>query len=40
MAGEELAASVLRGNWLYFPSIAWRGEALRKVNFRDDYAVI
>ena len=29
MAGEELAASVLRGNWLYFPSIAWRGAALR-----------
>ncbi|MFD9303905.1 glycosyltransferase family 2 protein [Streptomyces sp. NPDC060048] len=40
MAGEELAASVLRGNWLYFPSIAWRGEALREVNFRDDYSVI
>ncbi|WP_030710334.1 glycosyltransferase family 2 protein [Streptomyces sp. NRRL F-2580] len=40
MAGEELAASVLRGNWLYFPSIAWRGEVLRKVNFRDDYSVI
>uniref|UniRef100_A0AAU2JTB1 Glycosyltransferase n=1 Tax=Streptomyces sp. NBC_00049 TaxID=2903617 RepID=A0AAU2JTB1_9ACTN len=40
MAGEELAASVLRGNWLYFPSIAWRGEALRRVNFRDEYSVI
>ncbi|MGW5846940.1 glycosyltransferase family 2 protein [Streptomyces sp. NPDC055254] len=40
MGGEELAASVLRGNWLYFPSIAWRGEALREVNFRDDYSVI
>ncbi|MFC9820963.1 glycosyltransferase family 2 protein [Streptomyces erythrochromogenes] len=40
MGGEELAASVLRGNWLYFPSIAWRGEVLRKVNFRDDYSVI
>lgn len=40
MAGEELAASVLRGNWLYFPSIAWRGDALRKVNFRDEYSVI
>ncbi|MGP3687913.1 glycosyltransferase family 2 protein [Streptomyces sp. IBSNAI002] len=40
MAGEELAASVLRGNWLYFPSISWRGEALRKMNFRDDYSVI
>ncbi|MEU7554471.1 glycosyltransferase family A protein [Streptomyces sp. NPDC044571] len=40
MGGEELAASVLRGNWLYFPSIAWRGEALRGVNFRDEYSVI
>ncbi|MEU2390769.1 glycosyltransferase family 2 protein [Streptomyces sp. NPDC007369] len=40
MGGEELATSVLRGNWLYFPSICWRGEALRKVNFRDDYSVI
>ncbi len=40
MGGEELAASVLRGNWLYFPSICWRGEALREVNFRDDYSVI
>ncbi|XQC73211.1 glycosyltransferase family 2 protein [Streptomyces sp. JL4002] len=40
MGGEELAASVLRGNWLYFPSIAWRGEVLRAVNFRDDYSVI
>lgn len=40
MGGEELAVSVLRGNWLYFPSICWRGEALRSVNFRDDYSVI
>ncbi|MFE6751279.1 glycosyltransferase family 2 protein [Kitasatospora purpeofusca] len=40
MGGEELAASVLRGNWLYFPSICWRGEVLRQVNFRDEYSVI
>ncbi|MFJ3925661.1 glycosyltransferase family 2 protein [Streptomyces sp. NPDC090022] len=40
MGGEELATSLLRGNWLYFPSISWRGEALRAVNFRDDYSVI
>src|SRR5690606_7075204 len=24
LAGEELAASLLRGNWLYFPSLCWR----------------
>lgn len=40
MGGEELAASVLRGNWLYFPSICWRGDALRAVNFRDGLSVI
>ncbi|MDD9378244.1 glycosyltransferase [Streptomyces sp. ZAF1911] len=40
MAGEELAVSVLRGNWLYFPSIAWRGDALRKVNFQSEYSVV
>ncbi|MGW6687329.1 glycosyltransferase family 2 protein [Streptomyces sp. NPDC054961] len=40
MAGEELAVSVLRGNWLYFPSIAWRGEALRRVSFQAEYSVI
>ncbi|GAA1400498.1 hypothetical protein GCM10009639_41610 [Kitasatospora putterlickiae] len=40
MGGEQLAASVLRGNWLYFPSICWRGDALREVNFRDEYSVI
>lgn len=40
MGGEELAASLLRGNWLYFPSICWRTEAVKPVNFRDDYSVI
>ncbi|MCJ0870059.1 glycosyltransferase family A protein [Streptomyces sp. AP-93] len=39
MAGEAPAAGVLRGNWLYFPSITWRGPALREVNFRDGYSV-
>jgi GT2 family glycosyltransferase len=34
MSGEELAASLLRGNWLYFPSIAWRTEAIKAVGFR------
>lgn len=34
MGGEELAASLLRGNWLYFPAIAWRTEAIKSVGFR------
>ncbi len=40
MGGEALAAGLLRGNWLYFPSVCWRGEALRAVNFRSEYSVI
>jgi len=40
MGGEELAASLLRGNWLYFPSICWRSDAIKAVNFRDGLSVI
>jgi GT2 family glycosyltransferase len=40
MEGEDLAASLLRGNWLYFPSICWRTEAVRKVNFRPELKTI
>ncbi|MEU0879928.1 glycosyltransferase [Lentzea sp. NPDC005914] len=36
MDGEELAASLLRGNWLYFPAITWRTEAIKSVGFRAD----
>lgn len=36
MGGEELAASLLRGNWLYFPAITWRTEAIKSVGFRAD----
>ena len=38
--GEELAASLLRGNWLYWPSLAFRAETLRRHPFREDLAVI
>lgn len=40
LAGEQLAASLLRGNWLYFPSIAWRSAAVRAVGFRDGLQVV
>ena len=32
LAGEALAISLMRGNWLYFPSIAWQSEALVRTN--------
>ena len=38
---EELALSLLRGNWLYFPSLSWRTEAIRNTTgFRKDLKVI
>ncbi|MBB5157951.1 glycosyltransferase family 2 protein [Saccharopolyspora phatthalungensis] len=40
MGGEELATSLLRGNWLYFPALAWRSDALRDKGFRDGLKVV
>lgn len=40
LSGEPLAANLLGGNWLYFPSICWRADAVKAVNFREDLSVI
>jgi glycosyltransferase involved in cell wall biosynthesis len=40
LAGQELAVSLLRGNWLYFPSICWRSEPLRRTGFREGVDVV
>jgi glycosyltransferase involved in cell wall biosynthesis len=40
MDGEGLAASLLRGDWLYFPSLCWRTDAIKAANFREDLHVI
>ncbi|MEU4473443.1 glycosyltransferase [Micromonospora sp. NPDC023888] len=40
MGGEDLAASLLRGCWFYFPSICWRTDALKAVDFREEFQVI
>ncbi len=40
LAGQNLAVSVLRGNWTYFPSLAWRTEAIRAVGFRSGLDVV
>jgi glycosyltransferase involved in cell wall biosynthesis len=39
-AGERLATSLLRGNWAYFPSVAWRSEELRRFGFREGFEVV
>ena len=31
LSGQDLAVSLLHGNWTYFPSLLWRTEAVREV---------
>jgi glycosyltransferase involved in cell wall biosynthesis len=38
--GEQLATSLLRGNWTYFPSLVWRAEVIREIGFRLDLNVV
>lgn len=40
IAGEPIAESLITGDWLYFPSIAWRAEAILKHDFREQYNVV
>lgn len=36
-SGEKLAASLMVGNWLYFPSIIWRSAAAQKYGFQNQF---
>lgn len=40
LRAEEMATSLIRGNWLYWPSLALRTETARRVDFRDGLLVI
>ena len=40
MQGEDLAVSLLRGDWLYFPSLCWRTKAVQAVGFPPQLRVI
>jgi GT2 family glycosyltransferase len=40
IAGERLATSLLRGNWLYWPSLVFRVDALAPRSFRADLPII
>lgn len=38
-SGEQLAASLCKGNWLYFPSIVWKTSTLKKYRFDPRYKI-
>ncbi|TFD86279.1 glycosyltransferase family 2 protein [Cryobacterium serini] len=39
-SGETLAASLLRANWTYFPSLVWRASEVARHGFRVDLDVV
>ena len=40
LSGEPLATSLLHGNWLYWPSIAFRRNAVEEIGFRVELPII
>jgi glycosyltransferase involved in cell wall biosynthesis len=40
LSGEPLAASLLRGNWLYWPSLVFRTGSVQQHAFRQDLPII
>lgn len=40
LAGEAVATSLLHGDWLYWPSLAFRTERIQAVPFRDGFPII
>ena len=40
LSGEVLAASLLRGNWLYWPSLMFRTKSVQRQAFRQDLPII
>ena len=40
LQGEELATSLLRGAWFYFPSLGWRKDAIVGTGFREGLNVV
>lgn len=40
LSGESAAVSLLRGDWLYFPSLGWRSDTIKRIGFRPQYGVV
>jgi glycosyltransferase involved in cell wall biosynthesis len=40
LRGEEMANSLIRGNWLYWPSLALNAERVSAIDFREGFPII
>lgn len=40
LRGEEMATSLIRGDWLYWPSLTFRTQILKQIDFRDGLPII
>nr|WP_314843642.1 glycosyltransferase family 2 protein [uncultured Microbacterium sp.] len=40
LRGERMATSLIRGDWLYWPSLTFRTETLKRIDFRDGLPII
>ena len=39
LSGEPLASSLMKGNWMYFPSITWKTKTIQEIGFRPGFKV-
>jgi len=39
LIGEDLATSLMKGNWMYFPAITWRTKIIQDIGFRSGFSV-
>ncbi len=40
LQGEDMATSLIRADWAYFPSLAWRSATVKRIGFRQGYDVV
>lgn len=40
LTGQGMATSLIRGDWLYWPSLAFRTDTLKRIDFRDGLPII
>ncbi|MCR2810245.1 MULTISPECIES: glycosyltransferase [unclassified Microbacterium] len=40
LTGERMATSLIRGDWLYWPSLTFRTETLQRIDFREGLPII